>query len=119
MMHTEHRTVPVDHTLESLVATFQSTRESLVWVVDGEGHYRGAIDVQDVLDRLTAGGTDAHGLTHAVPALSPSAHAGEAIELLARLDEDEAPVVDEHGVLVGVLHERALLSALRPSPVAG
>ncbi|MCB9762074.1 MAG: chloride channel protein [Alphaproteobacteria bacterium] len=104
-------TVPERPALDAVVAAFQRTRDDVVWVVDDAGRYRGAIDVQDLVDALGGGGSG-EGIVVQIPPLSPALPVGEAVARLAAPDVDALPVVDEAGRLIGVLYEHALLEVL-------
>ncbi len=111
LMGTQPVTVGRDPTPEAVAEAFRHTRDNLVWVVDADGRYLGGVHIQDALDAMGSPSTGPLG--QALPVLRPDQPASVAVELLSSLEVDEAPVVDELGRLVGVLHERVLLGALR------
>ncbi|MCB9684953.1 MAG: chloride channel protein [Alphaproteobacteria bacterium] len=105
--------VRADADRAAVLAAFRGTRDDLVWVVDADGHYLGAIDVQDVLDAVVDDlSRTAEGLSRPLPTLRAAGVAADAVAPFGSVDADELPVVDEAGRLVGVVEERSLLRLL-------
>ncbi|MGH8862681.1 MAG: chloride channel protein [Jatrophihabitantaceae bacterium] len=104
--------INVDASLRSVAACFAESGCGSLPVVDGSGHYLGALAAHDLMDALASGeDTGVEALTVSTEPLAPAATIGDALK---RLDGgvDAVPVQDDVGSIVGWVRHRDMLTAL-------
>jgi magnesium transporter len=116
LMGTEHFAWPdtalVSDFLDDIAVRRQRSRQlpQRVVLLDAEGRPTGAVEIADLL--TAAPDTRLAGLAHGVEPLAADTRLEELEDYFDRHETLGAPVVDEHGRLVGRLRRRAVADAL-------
>jgi CIC family chloride channel protein len=114
VMRGEVERLHADAPLAELVERFLSRRVDEVFVVDAEGRLVRVVDIQDVKGLLgtpSTGRTAADVQTRPVPSVHPETPLAAALPLFFDAGVEQLPVLDQDGVLVGVLAERDVVAA--------
>ena len=114
LLRTSPHTIPARTDGLTALRTLVGHAEDVLPVVDDDGTYRGALRVRDV--RHLHDGTDldartAATLAHPIPTLRVDEPLARILPRFVDADVDTLPVVDDTGLLVGMLRERDVLAA--------
>jgi CIC family chloride channel protein len=109
--------IPPGLALDALLEAFASSRATTLFVARDDGRFFGVIDIADAREALhdpsrAAAGRTASALARPVPAVGPAATGVRVLEVLHESEREEVPVVDQDGVLLGVISRRQIESAV-------
>lgn len=104
-------TVPTGAPVAEIVDRFLRRRVDEVYVVDPDGVYRGAIQLQDVKGALADPAATADARVRAVATAEVTETLASVLPRFFDAPGDSLPVVDGSGRLVGVLSERDVVAA--------
>lgn len=111
---TGYETAHPDTAVSELTARFLARPIDAIYLVDAAGLYHGVVDLQDIKPHLASPvqGQVARQLAGLdTPPLRDNLKVTQALRVFFREEADELPVVDEAGLLLGVLTERDVVAA--------
>jgi CBS domain-containing protein len=103
VMHPNLSTIPPDATLDEVEAYFAASTSRRLGTVVDDGRYVGAIDAEAFAAGAHPPGGVARDLVRPHPTVGPDTEAAEARDLALATVARRVPVVDDAGMLLGVV----------------